>query len=119
MRHTIRVRTSKDRSSSLLEQLKRVPRRLIWDDEPGIGRAQVLKPMAVFAGTLVTRVVLLSPRDPESRAWSTSQPFFETSFMLGRPCESPADLRTIIGRSVDLVAADKEAIPLLPQTVLH
>jgi len=29
---------------SLLEQLGRVPRRLIWDNEPGIGRRKVTEP---------------------------------------------------------------------------
>ena len=41
-------------SWSLLQQLGRVPRRLIWDNEPGIGRGRPTEPVAVFAGTLAT-----------------------------------------------------------------
>ncbi len=37
-------------SWSLLEQLGRVPRRLIWDNESGIGRRKLTEPAAVFAG---------------------------------------------------------------------
>jgi hypothetical protein len=54
-------------SWELLTQLGRVPRRLIWDNEPGIGRGKVTEPAAVFAGTLATKIVLLRPRDPESK----------------------------------------------------
>ena len=52
-------------SWDLLQQLGAVPRRLIWDNEPGIGRGRPTEPVQVFAGSLATRVVLLRPRDPE------------------------------------------------------
>lgn len=43
----------------LLKGLGRVPRRLIWDNEPGIGREQRRADgVAVLMGTLATRVVL-------------------------------------------------------------
>lgn len=52
----------------LLQQFERVPRRLIWDNEAGIGRG---KKRAVgveqFMGSLGTKLVLLPPRDPESK----------------------------------------------------
>ncbi|HLS01650.1 MAG TPA: hypothetical protein VK054_06665, partial [Beutenbergiaceae bacterium] len=46
---------------ALLSQLGRVPRRLVWDNEPGIGGGKATEPVAVFAGTLATKVVLLPP----------------------------------------------------------
>jgi transposase len=123
-------------SWSLLEQLGRVPRRLIWDNEPGIGRRRVTEPVAVFAGTLATKVVLLPPRDPESKGLvERRNRFFETSFMPGRHFGSPADfnaqftdwlatanarmVRTLKARPVDLLAADQEAMLPLPPAVLH
>ena len=52
----------------LLQQLGRVPRRLLWDNEPGIGRgARRADGVAAFMGTLATRLVLLPPKDPESK----------------------------------------------------
>ncbi len=121
---------------SLLTQLGRVPRRLIWDNEPGIGRGKVTEPTAVFAGTLATKVVLLPPKDPESKGLvERRNGFFETSFMPGRQFQSPADfndqlsawlgtanarvVRTTKARPVDLLAADKEAMLPLPPAVLH
>ncbi len=121
---------------SLLGQLGRVPRRLIWDNEPGIGRRRVTEPVAVFSGTLATTVVLLPPRDPESKGLvERRNRFFETSFMPGRTFTSPGDfnlqfsdwltvanarvVRTVKARPVDLLAADKAAMLPLPPAVLH
>ena len=82
-------------SWELLRQLGRVPRRLIWDNEPGIGRGKVTEPAAVFAGTLATKIVLLAPRDPESKGVvERCNGFFETSFMPGRQFASPGDFNT-------------------------
>lgn len=123
-------------SWSLLQQLGRVPRRLIWDNESGIGRRRPTEPVAVFAGTLATKVVLLPPRDPESKGVvERRNGFFETSFMPGRHFESPADfndqftewlttansrlVRTLKARPVDLLDADKDAMLPLPPAVLH
>ena len=108
----------------LLTQLGRVPRRLIWDNESGIGRRKLTEPAAVFAGTLATKIVLLPPKDPESKGVvERRNGFFETSFIPGRHFESPADfnaqftdwlttanarvVRTLKSRPVDLVEADK------------
>ena len=123
-------------SWALLDQLGRVPRRLIWDNEPGIGRRKVTEPVAAFAGTLATKVVLLPPRDPESKGIvERHNRFFETSFMPGRHFESPADfnaqfthwltsanarvVRTTKARPSELLSADKEAMLPLPPAVLH
>lgn len=46
----------------LLQGLGRVPRRLIWDNEPGIGRGdRRAEGVVPFIGTLATRLVLLPP----------------------------------------------------------
>ncbi len=77
----------------LLKQLSRVPRRLIWDNEPGIGRGQRrAEGVAAFMGTLATRLVLLPPNDPQSKGIvERRNGWFETSFMPGRSFTCPAD----------------------------
>ena len=124
-------------SWELLQQLGRVPRRLIWDNEPGIGRGQRRAAgVAEFAGTLATKIVQLRPRDPESKGIvERRNGYFETSFMPGRSFASPADfnaqftdwlavanqrvVRTIKARPVDLVDADRAGMLPLPPVVLH
>jgi hypothetical protein len=59
-------------SWELIRQLGAVPRRLIWDNEPGIGRGgRPAAGVTAFTGTLATRIVQLPPRDPESKGWSS------------------------------------------------
>jgi hypothetical protein len=87
-------------SWELIAQLGRVPRRLIWDNEPGIGRG---KRHAVgvdaFMGTLATKLVLLPPRDPESKGViERRNGWLETSFMPGRTFTSPADFNAQFAR---------------------
>jgi transposase len=123
-------------SWELLTQLGRVPRRLIWDNESGIGRRKLTEPAAVFAGTLATKVVLLAPRDPESKGVvERRNGWYETSFMPGRHFDSPADfndqftdwltiantrvVRTTKARPVEALEADKAAMLPLPPAVLH
>src|SRR5215218_2249620 len=54
--------------SLLAEQLRAVPRRLIWDNEAGIGRGgRLADGVAGFSGTLATKIVQLKPFDPESK----------------------------------------------------
>jgi hypothetical protein len=116
----------------LLVQLGRVPRRLIWDNEPGIGRGKRhADGIAAFTGTLATTLVRLRPRDPESKGIvERRNQFFETSFMPGRDFVSPADfnaqfgdwltkanarvVRTIRASPVDLLDADRAAMLALP-----
>ncbi len=116
----------------LLAQLGRVPRRLIWDNESGIGRGKRhADGVGAFAGTLATTLQRLNPHDPESKGIvERRNGFFETSFMPGRDFASPADfdalfgdwlikanariVRTIKTRPVDLLDADKEAMLPLP-----
>jgi hypothetical protein len=125
------------RSWELIQQLGRVPRRLIWDNEPGIGRGQRrAEGVASFMGTLATKLVLLPPRDPESKGVvERRNGWFETSFMPGRTFTSPADfnaqfsdwlaranarvVRTIKAAPLDLIDADRAAMLPLPPIPLH
>jgi hypothetical protein len=124
-------------SWELIQQLGRVPRRLIWDNEPGIGRGQRrAEGVAAFMGTLATKLVLLAPRDPESKGVvERRNGWFETSFMPGRVFASPADfngqfsdwltlansrvVRTTKAAPVDLIDADRAAMLALPPVPLH
>jgi transposase len=124
-------------SWELIQQLGRVPRRLIWDNEPGIGRGQRrAEGVAAFMGTLATKLVLLPPKDPESKGVvERRNGWFETSFMPGRHFESPADfniqfaewltranarvVRTTRAAPIDLLAADLAAMLPLPPIPLH
>jgi hypothetical protein len=69
----------------LLLQLGRVPRRLIWDNESGIGRGKRhAEGVGAFTGTLATTLQRLKPYDPESKGIvERRNGFFETS--LSRP----------------------------------
>jgi hypothetical protein len=121
----------------LLKGLGRVPRRLIWDNEPGIGRGQRRADgVAAFMGTLATRLVLLPPKDPESKGVvERRNGWFETSFMPGRSFASPADfngqftdwlttantrvVRTLRAEPMSRLEADRAAMLPLPPIPLH
>jgi len=116
----------------LLQLLGRVPRRLIWDNERGIGRGPHRSVgVPAFMGTLATKLVLLRARDPESKGIvERRNGWFETSFMPGRSFASPADfnnqfsewldtanervVRTTKARPTDLLQADRAAMLALP-----
>jgi hypothetical protein len=121
----------------LIQQLGRVPRRLVWDNEPGIGRGhRRAEGVTAFMGTLATRLVLLPPKDPESKGVvERRNGWFETSFMPGRSFGSPGDfndqftdwltkanarvVRTVKAAPVDLIEADRAAMLPLPPIPLH
>lgn len=121
----------------LLGQLGAVPRRLLWDNEPGIGRgSRRAEGVAAFMGTLATRLVLLPPKDPESKGIvERRNGWFETSFMPGRSFTSPADfndqltgwlakannrkVRTVGAAPVDRLGADLAGMLPLPPVPLH
>ena len=123
-------------SWELIRRLGRVPRRLIWDNEAGIGqKGRLAAGVAAFAGTLATRVVQLRPYDPESKGIVEGRNgWFKTSFLPGRTFVSPADfntqlngwlelanqrtVRTIKARPVDLIEADRAAMLALPPVVV-
>ncbi len=116
----------------LLQQLGRVPRRLIWDNESGIGRGKRhAEGVGAFTGTLATTLQRLKPYDPESKGIvERRNGFFETSFMPGRDFASPADfnaqfsdwltkanarvVRTTKTRPVDRLEADRAGMLPLP-----
>ncbi|GAA4728457.1 hypothetical protein GCM10023350_09460 [Nocardioides endophyticus] len=77
----------------LILELGAVPRRLIWDNESGIGRGKRhADGVAGFAGVLATTVQRLKPYDPESKGVvERRNGYYETSFMAGRSFASPAD----------------------------
>jgi transposase len=124
-------------SWELLQQLGRVPRRLIWDNEPGMGRgSRRAAGVAEFMGMLATRLVLLKPRDPESKGIvERRNGWFETSFMPGRRFASPADFNTqfadwlqlansrvvrmVKARPVDRLDADLAGMLPLPPVALQ
>ncbi len=116
----------------LLQLLGRVPRRLIWDNERGIGRGpHRAEGVPGFMGTLATKLVLLRPRDPESKGIvERRNGWFETSFMPGRSFASPTDfndqftgwlatanqrvVRTTKAAPTDLLDTDRAGMLALP-----
>ncbi|MGH3545638.1 MAG: IS21 family transposase [Mycobacteriales bacterium] len=113
-------------------QLGAVPRRLIWDNETGIGRRNRLAAgVGEFTGALATRIHQLKAYDPESKGGvERINGYFETSFLPGRDFTSPADfntqlsdwlpkansraVRALKARPVDLLGIDKTAMLTLP-----
>lgn len=124
-------------SWELLQGLGRVPRRLIWDNEPGIGRGpRRAEGVETFMGTLASRLVLLPPNDPQSKGVvERRNGWFETSFMPGRSFTSPADfnvqfldwlgqantrtVRTTGASPMQRLEADLAAMLPLPPVPLH
>jgi hypothetical protein len=125
-------------SWELIQQLGRVPRRLIWDNEAGIGRGgRLAAGVDSFVGVLATKIVQLRPYDPESKGIVQGRNgYFETSFMPGRTFASPAAfnvqfgdwltrianarvVRTIKARPLDLIEADRAKMLALPPVPLH
>jgi transposase len=116
----------------LCSQLEAVPRRLVWDNESGIGRRNRLAGgVSEFTGALATRVHQLKAYDPESKGGvERINGYFETSFLPGRVFASPADfnaqlsgwlpranartVRALKARPIDLVAVDRAAMLRLP-----
>ena len=84
---------------SLLAEVGGVPRRLVWDNEAGIGRrGHLAEGVAGFAGTLATRIVQLKPFDPESKGIvERANRYLETSFLPGRSFTGPADFNAQLG----------------------
>lgn len=102
----------------LLQLLGRVPRRLIWDNEAGIGRGERhAEGVGAFAGTLATTLHRLKRHDPESKGLvERRNGYFESSFMPGRVFASPADsrVRGSISGSYLIVACGQGALARCP-----
>nr|WP_198417714.1 DDE-type integrase/transposase/recombinase [Cryobacterium sp. TMT1-66-1] len=107
----------------LSEQLQAVPRRLIWDNEAGIGRRNKLADgVAAFCGALATKIVQLKPYDPESKGIvERADQFLETSFLPGRtqlrqwlPTANTRTVRALQARPLDRVAEDRAAMLAVP-----
>ncbi len=116
----------------LATQLGAVPRRLIWDNETGIGRRNHLAAgVGEFCGGLATSIHQLKAYDPESKGGvERMNQYFETSFLPGRDFASPMDfntqmtgwlpranartVRSLKACPVDLLATDTAAMLVLP-----
>lgn len=115
----------------LSQQLGSVPRRLVWDNEAGIGRGgKPAEGVTEFLGTLATRLTQTRPYDPESKGVvERANQFLETSFLPGRTFADPEDFNVqmidwlpranrrevrALGRPVDRLAADRAAMLALP-----
>jgi transposase len=116
----------------LLSSLGAVPRRLVWDNETGIGRRnRYAAGVAAFAGVLATKIVQLKPNDPESKGIvERANGYLETSFLPGRSFTSPQDFNAQLAawlpkansrlvrntgcRPVDLIGTDRAAMLTLP-----
>lgn len=122
----------------LLSGWNAVPRALVWDNEPAIGRRREGRMVlghefACLAGLLSCKVVLCRPRDPEAKGLvERANGYLETSFLPGRVFTSPADFngqlaawlpranrrvhRTLDARPADRWEADRAAMMPLPPT---
>jgi transposase len=122
---------------AVIGQLAAVPRSLVWDNESGVGRYGGARPrltpeFTTLRGVLGTRVVLLRPRDPESKGLvERANGYLETSFLPGRRFASVADFAGQLGEWVsrvntrprraldgaapaDRIGADRAAMAALP-----
>jgi transposase len=115
-----------------------VPKALVWDNEPAIGRRREGKTVlghefAALAGLLACKVILCRPRDPEAKGLvERANGYLETSFLPGRVFASPADFntqltgwlqvanrrlhRTLEARPAERWEADRAAMLPLPPT---
>lgn len=123
----------------LAERIGGVPKRLLWDNEAGIGRGgRLAEGVAGFCGTLGTRLVQAKPYDPETKGIvERANQYLETSFLPGRTFTCPADfndqlagwldshgnhrqVRATGARPVEAIGADRASMgplpPVLPVT---
>ncbi|MEV4562085.1 IS21 family transposase [Kitasatospora sp. NPDC049285] len=121
----------------LLSGWQAVPKALVWDNEPAVGRrregkAVLTTEFAALAGLLACKMILCRPRDPETKGLvERANGYLETSFLPGRVFSSPADFnaqltawlevanrrvhRTLEARPADRWEADRAAmLPLSP-----
>lgn len=117
---------------TLINLFGAVPRRLLWDNEAGIGRrGRLADGVGAFCGTLGTKLVQARPYDPETKGVvERANQYLETSFLPGRVFTDAADftaqvqswltganqrtVRALRARPVDLLAADRAGMLALP-----
>ncbi|SMY01705.1 Transposase [Brevibacterium sp. 239c] len=90
----------------LIESVGATPKTLIWDREAAIApKGKPLDPVAAFAGTLATRMVIAPARDPEFKGMTErNNGYFETSFLPGRNFTSPTDFNTQLSEWIQATA---------------
>ncbi|MFB7126421.1 IS21 family transposase [Kitasatospora sp. NPDC056273] len=72
-----------------------VPKTLVWDNEPGVGRGRPTSEFAALAGLLAIRIHFCRPRDPEAKGLvERANGYLETSFLPGRTFAGPGDFNT-------------------------
>jgi hypothetical protein len=77
-----------------------VPKTLVADREAAFGlKGMPLDPVAGFAVTVATGMVVVPPRDPSFTGMTEpNSGYLETSFLPGRDFSSPADFNTQLGQ---------------------
>lgn len=117
----------------LIHGVGAVPKTLVWDREAAIApKGKPLSPVAGFAGTLATRMVIAPPRDPEFKGMTgRNNGYVETSFLPGRDFTGAADfitqlttwlgtvanqrhIRSLGARPIDMLEQDLAAMTVLP-----
>lgn len=111
-----------------------VPRMLVWDNEPGVGRGGHLTvEFTALAGLLACRIFQTRPRDPEAKGLvERANGYLETSFLPGRIFAGPDDFnaqltawlavanrrhhRSLDARPADRWEADRARMLPLPPT---
>ena len=119
----------------LLQRFGGIPKRLLWDNEAGIGRrGRLADGVSSFCGTLGTKLVQAKPYDPETKGVvERANQYLETSFLPGRAFTSPQDfnaqladwlaavanhrrVRALAASPAEVFPADLAAMGALPPT---
>ncbi|MEO3892744.1 IS21 family transposase [Nonomuraea sp. B5E05] len=122
---------------ALVTEFGAVPKALVWDNEGGVGKWRRGRPPVLSArfnelrGLLATKVIVLPPREPESKGIvERMNDYLETSFLPGRTFTGPDDFNAQLGTwftlvnqrhrrhlgcaPADRIAADRAAMLELP-----
>lgn len=93
-------KTSSDLCAGMYELLKRfeaVPKKLVWDNEPGIGRHHFMPEVKLFKGALGVDIYQAKVRDPEAKGKvERSVSYCRSSFIPGRSFDSITDFNVQI-----------------------
>jgi transposase len=104
----------------VLRQFGAVPRKVVWDQEPAIGRWRggetFSAEFTAFRGTLGMGALLCQRGDPEAKGVvERTNEYFETSFLPGRRFEDPSDfnrqITSWLGRANHRVHATTKVRP--------